>query len=141
MVDPKKWAEGIEQERAETASKKEQEQAAFIARRDIFNQQAPRLWAAIREAFQKFCDAYNKERDVLYFADIGARNFIVRRKDLPNVMMSVDGLPGYVVSVNSKTYHPEVFEHGHGSVSYVWQGAPITPDEIAADALRAIARI
>jgi hypothetical protein len=141
VIDPKKWAEGIEQERTESASQKAQSQAAFIAKRAIYDQEAPKLWPALREAFHKFCDAYNKERDVLYYADIGPKNFVVRRKDLPNVIMSVDGLANFGVGVNSKTYSVDVFEHGHGSVSYVWEGAPITPDEIAADAVKAIARL
>ncbi len=55
--------------------------------------------------------------------------------------MTVEGIAVHRLKVNSKIYTPEVFDNGHGSVSYVSQGAPITPDEIAAEALSAIAKI
>ncbi len=58
--------------------KKAQAEAAFIARREIFNQGAPKLWPAVREAFNRFCNAYNEKRDVLYCADVGSRTFIVK---------------------------------------------------------------
>src|SRR5579863_8777369 len=106
MVDPRKWADSVEQEREEVVNQKAQAEAAFIARREIFNQGAPKLWPAVREAFNRFCNAYNEKRDVLYCADVGSRTFIVKRKDLPNVVMTVEGIAVHRLKVNSKIYTP-----------------------------------
>jgi hypothetical protein len=147
MVDPKKWAEGIEQSRAQTANLKSQEQASFVARREIFKEEAPKLWPVLRAAFNKFCDAYNEKRDVLYIADIGPYTFVVRRKDIPGVALTVERLGDHKLCVTgnstrgTKLYEPEVFQNGHGSVSYTLNGAPITPEGIAASALESVAQM
>jgi hypothetical protein len=146
MVDPEKWAEGIERRREQTANREAQEEAAFIARREIFNEQAPRLWPKVRETFEAFCEAYNKKRDVFSCATIGVDDFIVRRKDLPNIVCTVSRVSGHKIHVQSpagnEVYEPRAFQNGHGSVQYVCSSdRPITPDEIAAAVLGPIAGI
>lgn len=147
MVDPDKWAESIENSRKQTADAKKTEQEAFVLRRQIFNEESPKLWPQVREAFDKFCESYNKHRDILYRADIGPTAFVVRRKDIPMVMIEVSLLPGRKLSVISDagkyraTYEPQVFENGHGTVAYVSNGAPITAGEIAAAALESFVKL
>lgn len=147
MVDPDKWAEGIEHSRKQTADAKRTEQEAFVLRRQIFNDESPKLWPQVRDAFEKFCESYNKHRDILYRADIGPTTFVVKRKDIPMIMIEVSLISGRRLSVISDvgkyhaTYDPQVFENGHGTVAYVSDGAPVTPGEIAAAALESFVKL
>jgi len=139
MVDPEKWANHVETRRKQSAEAKNKQQEAFVARQKVFKEEAPKLWSKVRDAFDKFCEAYNKHRDILYRADIGPNTFVVRRTDAPMVMIEVSLLSGHRLSVISDIrkynamYEPEVFENK--TLSYVVGGAPITLEQIAASAL------
>ena len=141
MLDPEQWADGIEKRRKEAAEANKVEQEAFVARRELFKEEAPALWPKVVEAFQSFCDSYNKRRDILYRADIGPQAFVVRRKDVAGLAITVQSAQGFRLLVTSDVeryrvlYEVSVFANGHGTVSYVSDGTPITPEEIAAAAL------
>jgi hypothetical protein len=118
-------------------------QDEFILRRKMLEEQAPELWRQLRESFQQFSDAYNKQKkdNLLFFADIGDGGFHIRHKHTTGNWLVVERITGHRVnvlidSVTIDTYQLSVFAVGDGSVTFVASnGVSRTADEIAAASL------
>jgi hypothetical protein len=144
MVDAKQWARDVEERRQQKVEEKAKQDAAFLEKRKLFASDAPRLFTATREAFEKFCTAYNEERraGILYCGTVGEGAFTVRRDDLPNLVATIQRVDGYNLRVSTpgrlNIYSAHVFENGCGHVGYMFGTLEMTPDAIAADALSQI---
>lgn len=129
-----KWAEQLDERLRQESEAKRQRQEAFVERRKMFREEAPQLWLRLRDGCRELCESYNKRRDVLLFNELNSGAFSIRRKDVAAVVSTVQRQNSHKVIVSFGTYDAiydiTVLEEEIGVVTYMADGAPITPDEI-----------
>jgi len=139
MFDPDKWAEEADKKLAQKLDVDARKDAAFLAKRELLNAQAPQFWDNLRKVLQTMCEAYNKRKkfdpvpnDTVKIRCTDGHDELLGKYDSGSASVRLESVRGSFV----ESYSAKVIPNHEGHVVLIKQGhGVISVEDIATRAL------